>query len=100
MDAFNSWSNKTIITSVSYHRIGYENPFVRQSTNEAFSVFLMIFQFPKDDDVYKLFSCSKCTEKLPNRDERMDTEVMDGSAAGILEKLLNFYSRPWSTSCF
>ena len=50
----------------------------------------MTLSFPKDDNVFKLFSCSKCERTLDDGSKRMNGVVMDGSAVGILGKLPKF----------
>ena len=78
------------MTSASFHRFGSESKFARQRGNEAFTEFLMTLKFPRDQDIFELFSCSKCEQNVGNGFKRMDGVVMDGSAVGILGKLPPF----------
>lgn len=88
--AFYSWSSKNCKTSASCHRLGNESKFARQRGNEAFNSFLMTLCFPKDQDVFELFSCATCERTMKDGSKRIDGVVMDGSAVGILGKLPNF----------
>ena len=62
----------------------------RQTANEAFSRFLTILRFPKEEDLNSLFSCGKCEMEGACEGGTMDPVVMDGTALGILGTLTEF----------
>ncbi len=71
------------MTSASGNRIGEESTFARQRGNEAFSAFLMALSFPRGQDVFELFSCSKCERVMEDGSKRLDVVGIDDSAVGI-----------------
>ena len=89
-DAFSSWSSKAMMCSVELHRIGELGKLNRQVANDAFAAFLCTLQFPSEQDLSRLFSCSTCEKELPSGERVMDGVVMDGTAVGILDKLPQF----------
>lgn len=89
-DVFSSWSSQGLAESASIHRIGREMDINRQRGNEAFSAFLKTLRFPKDEDLYSLFSCTKCERDPSSGTRELDAVVMDGTALGILGSLPKF----------
>lgn len=63
---------------------------MRQRGTDANAALLMALRFPKDEDIYELFTCYKCEKRMPNGERRMDSIVLDVSAVGILGKFPEF----------
>ncbi len=57
---------------------------------EAFSGFLTILRFPKEEDLNSLFSCWKCEMEGACESGTMYAVVMDGTTLGILGTLPEF----------
>ena len=65
-DAYSSWSSKSTRFSAYFHRIS-ATPYVnRQKYYEVFTLFLKSLNFPRDENVLKLFSCSMCWNAISN----------------------------------
>jgi len=97
-DVFTSWLSQGIAPSAAFHRIGREICVNRQRGNEAFSGFLKTLKFPHDDDLYSLFSCSKCERDPESGTRDLAAVVMDGTALGILGSLPKFNRETRSVS--
>lgn len=62
----------------------------RQRGNEAFTEFLTLLKFPTSKDLALLFTGKICEPATHNDENRLDAVILDGTALGILEALLNF----------
>lgn len=66
---------------------GFPLQLTRLSGNRAFSLFLLKIEYPSDENVNILFTCSKCEKFNSNGERVLIAVVLAGTATGILGKL-------------
>ena len=88
-DDYSSWMRP--LTSIISVFINDGEPSVinRQRCNEVLNNFMITLCFP-DDDLPKLFSCTKCERVLESGTRKLEGALMDGTAAGILGQSPHF----------
>ena len=89
-DAYSSWAFKSTAFSASFHRIVSNAIVHRKICNDAFTLFLKLLKFPRDEDLYRLFSCSIFETRDASSENMLKDIVMDGTALGIISALPNF----------
>lgn len=65
----------------------------RRTTSDAFSLFLRIVEYPRNEVLGKVFRCSTCESIDADGNRKMEGLVMDGTATGILGRL-PLFKRP------
>ena len=82
-DTFTFRMTQGLASSASFHHLGREIELLRVKANESFSMFLKTLWYLHDEDLYSLFSCSKCelNPDSPSRD--LSGVVVDGTKIGI-----------------
>ena len=89
-DAYSSWSSKATAFSACFQIIGATLYVNRLLCNEVFSLFLKSLKFPRNENLFELFSCSTCETRDSDGKRVLKGVVMDGTALGILGTLPNF----------
>ncbi len=81
------------MVSEKFHQMGKILSMNRHRADEAFTSFLMILRFPREEDIHMLFSRKNCERESSTGERMLDAVVMEGTAMGILGRLPEFERR-------